>query len=344
MNPWEIATDYIGCEQNKDWKKFHTWVSENTGKHYLDLWFSNARANRARLKDYGWACDAFQGKYKRKAAIMLGASPAIRKQLDKLRELQNDNDFVLIGITSGLEFMVENGIRPKYVMIADADPKMARFWDKLDPEATKDSTLIASVCTHPDMLDKWKGDIKFICIFTDNDKLNKKLLKWYGNINGTGHFFHAISSQYNTGAAFAMLVFETQILIFVGQECGFKDNNVGYYPDREDHKDKQIRAPHIDIYGDVYYTNHSLFSLKQTLEDFLGKISGAGWYFNATEAGIFGVSKRYGNLPWIKQLTLDMAVRQAKSIIYTGEPIYGIESVLKLTLSETLRYGIATGG
>lgn len=339
MNNWEIASDYIGCEQNKDWKKFHTWVSDNTGKHYLDLWISNAKANRSRLKDYGWACEAFQGKHKNFASVLLGASPAIRHQLDMLRKLQSDNDFVLIGITSGLEFMVSNGIKPKYVMIADADPKMSRFWDKLDPNDTKDSTLIASVCTHPNMLDKWKGDIKFLCILTDDKKLNRKLQKWYLPINGTGAFFHAISSQYNTGAAFAFMVLETPILIFVGNEAGFKDKEVTYYADREDHKDKQPRLAHHDIYGNVYYTNHSLVSLKQTLEDFLGKISGGGYFFNATEAGIFGVSKRYGNLPWIQQFTLDMAVKQAKSIIYTGSPLYNIEHILKPSLSDTLKYG-----
>lgn len=339
MNNWELATDYLGSQKNKDWKDFHAWISENTGKHYLDLWVSNAKANKSRLKDYGWACEAFQGKHKGRASVLLGASPAIRNQVDKLRELQHSDDFVFIGITSGLEFMVSNGIRPQYVMIADADPKMARFWEKLDPNATKDSTLIASVCTHPDMLDKWKGDIKFLCIYTDNEKLNRNLRKWYGDVNGTGAFFHAISSQYNTGAAFALTVFETQILIFVGNEAGFKDMEARYYADREDHKDKQRRAAHPDIYGNVYYTNHSLFALKQTLEDFLGKVSAYGYFFNATEAGIFGVSRRYGNLPWIQQMTLDMAVKQAKSIIYRGEPIYEPVFIKRPSLVETLSYG-----
>lgn len=333
---WDLAEDYIG--HNKLWKAFHAKINSNTGKHYLDLWFSNAKANKSRLKDCGWACEAFQGKHKGLTSVLLGASPAIRNQVEKLRELQSD-DFVFIGITSGLEFMVENGIKPKYVMIADADPKMSRFWSKLDPNDTKDSTLIASVCTHPSMLDKWKGDIKFLCIYTDQEKFNDKLRKWYGNINGTGAFFHAISSQYNTGAALSLLVFEAKVLIFVGQECGFKDREVGYYPDRVDHKDKDFRKAHPDIYGNVYYTNHSLWSLKQTLEDFLGKVHGAAYFFNCTEAGIFGVSKDLGNLPWIQQFTLDMGVRQARSIMYRGEPIYQPEFIQRPSLVETLSYG-----
>lgn len=337
MNNWDLAEDYIG--QNKVWKEFHAKINSNTGKHYLDMWISNAKANKSRLKDYGWACEALQGNYKNRATVLLGASPAIRKQVHQLREIQDSQDFVLLGITSGLEFMIDNGIRPKYVMIADADPKMARFWSKLDPNSTKDSTLIASVCTHPDMLDKWKGDIKFLCVYTDNDKLNDNLRKWYGDINGTGAFFHAISSQYNTGAAFALLVFESKILIFVGQECGFENREIGYYPDRSDHKDKDRRLAHPDIYGNVYYTNHSLFSLKQTLEDFLGKVSGAGYFFNATEAGIFGVSKDLGNLPWIQQFTLDMAIKQSRAILYTGKPMYQPELLKRPNLRESLYYG-----
>ncbi len=64
-----------------------------------------------------------------------------------------------------------------------------------------------------------------------------------------------------------------------------------------------------------------LMSLKLGLEDFLGKLSGKGWFLNCTEAGIFGVTKK-GNIPWIHQLTLTNGIAQARSIMETGQPLY----------------------
>lgn len=313
-------TDYVGS--NKDWLEFANAISANTGNLYRELWIENARANRALVRRCGWATEELQDSHAGKTSVLLGASPAITKQLGQLRELQQDQDFVFIGITSGLKFMLENGIVPKYCMIADADPKMVRFWKDLDMDLTKDTTLISHVCVHPDMLSMWKGKIKFLVIDSDDKEVNRKIDKWYRPINGCGNGFFALSSQYNTGAALAYTVLRTHVLIFVGNELSFPDEGAPYYADRSDIKDSWEKQPHISIFGDKVYTNYNFMCLKLALEDFLGKVP--GYFFNATEAGIFGVSKRYGNLPWIYQMNLDMAVKQARNIMKTGEPIYDV--------------------
>ena len=314
-----LRLDFAG--QNKDWHDFAKAISDNTGNIYRELWIENARANRMLVRQWGWATE-LQDAHSGRTSVLLGASPAIKKQLDQLRELQKDSRFVFIGITSGLKYMLESGIVPKYCMIADADPKMARFWEGLDMDLTKDTTLIASLCVHPDLLKMWKGKIKFLAIDSDDKEVNRKIDKWYRPVNGVGRPFFALSSQYNTGAALAYTVFRTHILIFVGNELSFKDESTPYYVDRPDIKDSWDKAPHINIFGDKVYTNYNFMALKIALEDFLGKVP--GFFFNATEAGIFGVSKRYGNLSWIIQLKLDMAIRQARHIMDKGEPMYDV--------------------
>lgn len=322
-NTTSIALDYIG--KNKDWGDFCKFVSDNTGQHYVDTWLENISKNKKLCDKRGWATVALQGKHQGQTAVMLGASPAIEKQFDILRNLQYDPDFVLIGITSGLANLLKNGIKPRYVMIADASPRIKRFWKSMDMSQTKGMTLIANICTNPALLDMWQGDIKFVAIWTTIEKIDRKIQKKYQPVNGCGNMFPALTSQYNFGTAFAYGVLECPIVIFVGNELSFPSNDCEkdrYYPDRKDKKDNWNRKPHPDIYGKTVYTTYMFMALKLSLEDFLGKLSGAGVFLNCTEAGIFGVSAKYKNLPWVYQLKLKNGIAQARHIMRYGKPMY----------------------
>jgi hypothetical protein len=315
--------------QDEKYSKFVKFISDNTGAFYKDLWLKNARANRKLVKQCGWCCKDLQDAHVGKTAVLLGASPAIQKQVDKLRSLRMDPDFVFIGLSSGVSFLLKNDLIPHYMMIADADPAMLRFWKDEDLSKFRGTTLIANICVDPEMLSLWPGPIKFIAYNSSERKLDKKLKKWFAPINGVGHFFYSLSCQFNCAAALAYLVFRCAIQIYVGCELGFKDRETPYYAGRKDLKDDWERAAHIDIYGNIAYTTRVLFSLKLALEDFLGKLSGDGWFLNCTEAGILGVKeetrddgKRIAeHLPWIHQLTLDAGIAQARSIMRTGKPI-----------------------
>jgi hypothetical protein len=79
-----------------------------------------------------------------------------------------------------------------------------------------------------------------------------------------------------------------------------------------------------DIYGQKVHTTLTLLGVKYSLEGFLETIQGAGWFFNCTEAGIFGITKKFPDrhVPWIKQLTLKNGIAQSRQIMRTGEPFY----------------------
>jgi hypothetical protein len=212
----------------------------------------------------------------------------------------------------------------------------------LDMNTTQGITLIANVLTSPEMLAAWRGNIEFLAIYTAIEEMDRQYTKMYPNVNGCGIMFAALCSQYNTGAAFSFLVMGCHTLIFVGNELSFPSDNTAkdrYYADREDLKDNWLRRPHPDIYGNVAYTTYMFMALKMSLEDFLGKVSGLGTFINATEAGIFGVSHRYGNLSWVKQMRLPMAVAQARHIMRTGQPIYDIAKIATPTIQQVSMYG-----
>lgn len=315
-------TDYI--DSQKTVQKFVKKVSENTETDRKKIWTQHARYNIVNVKKHGWSCTEFFGKGRGKTAIIIGASPAISTQLDKLRELQHDSDIVLVGISAGIRYLLQNGIRPDYTFISDSSDKMTQWFDGI--EDTTGLTLCADITANPKAVQMWLdkgGNVKYHAVYSAIEKLDSKIEKWYDPVNGEGYFLPSLSSQYNTAVAWAFQVLASEVLIFVGNELSFPSDNTEkdkYYPDRSDEKDTWIRRPHIDIHGQKVYTTFILYQMKLVLEDYLGKVSGAGWFFNATEAGIFGVTKD-GPVPWIRQFKLDMALKQARSIIYRGHPI-----------------------
>jgi hypothetical protein len=311
-------------EKNKDFAAFLDQVSDNTGRRNIETWKKNLRENLDLFKKTGWAASILQGKEKGKTAIIIGASPSIERQVETLREIQHDSDFVLCGLSSNLEFLLKNGIQPKYLTTVDADPSQGEFFDNVDMDKTKDITLITNTFSYPEMLKLWKGQLYFLALDSADKWIEKKQKKWYGNINGNGRGFPTLMGQFNTMTVLAFLVLECKTLLFVGNEMSFRDKEIRYYVDRDDPRDKEPRLPHGDIYGNIVWTTYGLLALKLCLEHFLEVIAGAGWFFNCSEAGIFGITKRVSghHVPWIKQLTLKNGIAQARHIMRTGEPFY----------------------
>lgn len=314
-------------EANDKKNKFVDQVSVDTGNLNGEAWLETIRANRENVKKYGWACEAFQGTGKRQASVIMGASPAIQKQVDLLRKLQNDSDFILIGISSGLKFLQENGIKPKYCFVAEFQEIVLRWFEGLTEDFMKDITLIVDIHTNPKVMDVWKGKVKYLGTYSVINNIDKKVKKWLNPVNGIGRFFPALGSQHGEATAFASICLESPVVIFVGSEFGFPSADGGkdkYYVCRDDDKDHWERKAHTDIYGNVYYTTLWLLQNKYIIEDWCGKMSGTTFFFNATGAGILGV-EGHGDtarqIPWITPLHLDMAIRQAKSILYYGTPI-----------------------
>ena len=325
--------------KNPDWREWTEFVSDKTGNKGHALWLSNARENRELFRKTGkaWAAQDLQGVHKGKTVVMLGASPALAKQVDQLRELRQDEDFIFFCISCNLKFLLDNGITPHYCITVDAHESQGDFWKDLDMERTKDVTLITNVFSYPEMLKWWKGPLKWLVLDSDPNNTAKKIRKWYKPVNGMGIGFPPLMSQYNVGTAISILIFEAQVIIFVGNELSYADEDVTYYVDRPDEKDEYQRLPAMDLYGNKVLTSRMLWALKFAMENFLDHVKYLAWLFNCTEAGIFGVSKRNQNERFIQQLTLKNGIAQARHIMRTGEPFsIGKSSIIEIPNTDTV--------
>jgi len=319
-------------EKYEVFDKFLDGISNNTGHIFSERWEKHARKNYGLFKKTGWACPVLQDVDKDKTAVIIGSSPAVGKQVEELKELQHDPDFVLCSLSSNLKWLLNNGITPKYCIIVDADVSTGEDLGAIDMELTKNITLIAVTVCYPGTLHMWKGPLYFLALVTDEKRVKKIHKKMYKNVNGNGQEFPTLMGQFNIMTAFAYAVLGCQIIIFVGNELSYQTKGSTYYVGRTDERDEDRKGVQGDIYGNLVETNHNLMALKISLERFLGILAGAGWFFNCTEAGIFGVSKHYeGNrLPWIHQLKLSSGIMQARSIMRTGEPftLYDVGSAI----------------
>lgn len=328
-------TDYL--ERNALKNDFVDNLSRNTGDMLGEQWLPTLKANRKFTKQYGWACEAFQGSGKDKATVVMGASPAINKQIPQIKALSHDPDFILIAVSSLMKLLCENDIKPKFVFIAEVREVVLEWFKGVTEEWMQDVTLIVDTHTNPKVMDVWKGDVKFLATYSAVKNLDKKTKRWMFPVNGIDAFFPALGAQHGSATAFSSLVLESPVTIFVGSEFGFPsaDPKDRYYANRDDSKDHFERWPHTDIYGGVAYTTFVLLQNKYVLEDWCGKMP--GYFFNATEAGILGVDgcgEKAKHLPWIHQFHLNTAIAQAKHILRTGEPL----AETKRTEQKTAQY------
>jgi hypothetical protein len=314
---------------NKDFDEFIQQSSNRTGDLRMALWLENVKINKTVFQKSGWASGFLQGVGRGKTVVMIGASPALKNQVEELQSLKYDKDFMFCCTNSNLEFLLKNRIQPDYCIVVDGEESTGEDWANLDMEKTKDVTMLANTFACPECVKKWKGPLYFIALQTESKKLRKKVEKHYGPANGLGTGagigIPSLIASYNVMTGLAHIMFESAIIIFVGNELSFNDPfKSRYYVDRDDPRDSHSKYAHGDIYGNKVYTTSSLLAVKYCLEAFLELLQGSAWFFNCTEAGIFGITKRCKNhqVPWISQLTLTNGIAQARQIMRTGQPFY----------------------
>ena len=296
-----------------DLQKAMKKLQENTVVHNLDEWGNQINANWKYMEKHG-SIQKLVGYGVNKTCIIVGASPALKNNVQYLKDIEGEyrDDFILIAVNSATEYLLENGVKPDFIIAVDCDEFL---WERdISKFNREDLTLVCSPFLHPKAIKNWKGKMMFIPMGCPDEKLQWDVVDLLGAtmpVPGCGNAF-------NQAVYIAYMLMHCKNYIFVGSELSWKKKDGGkYYVDGkeswDDDDDGIQKFDMPDMLGNIVQTTAGHFVFKTWLEDLASKAPGV--FINATEAGILGVSPVDGILPFIRQMYLKGAIALIKKIV-----------------------------
>jgi len=185
------------------------------------VWSKNTEINLPRIKKK-WGIWNQDGKYtneNEKAIIVIGASPCLKDDVHKLKDLDK-RYFRTVAVNSSLKFLLKHDVVPDYVVAVDGDP--GNLVGHLDVGEIS-SRLITSNAVAPEIFDVWKGEEVWWTPYYGIHKELKSKVRYR-----LGRTIPAGGSAFTIGVSVAVGVWEARTIIFVANEhCYDKE----YYVD-----------------------------------------------------------------------------------------------------------------
>lgn len=277
------------------------WVDEGQE----DLWIKNYEINRDKIKPAIRTNDAME-----RACILVGSSPAIRKQVEVLKRL--NHNFILISSNGAYKFLLENDIIPDYVVLIESRDHVVGDIS----ESSNGTRLVTSPFVDPKVLETWKGDYETYMV-GGGDRLNELMVNdGHTDIDVGG------GNVINASLLWAYKYLMCRNFIMIGVSLCYYDD---YYIDGRstehvmtDFENKKGYHKAADMYGEVVETTSPLLMYKTWLETY-SKLMGID-LINSTEDGILGVYPepvsiddeglkfKVKYLPWINIAPLSNAI------------------------------------
>jgi hypothetical protein len=243
-----------------------------------EQWNENIKANLPRFKKELsiWNLEWLFYK-KEKAMVVVGASPSLKKDVEKLKKL--DDRFCIICANSSLKYLINHGVIPDYCISIDSDDIDIPQHLDIDRD---DVTLLASTVTCGEALDKWKGPIYYVPYYSVDKDIKAKVKRILGKGVPSG------GNSMTEAMYIGTMIFGSRTLMFVGCEYCF-DSVKDYYADDEASKQEKmlIRYPIVDVLGKDRWTQPAHFLYSQWTEKIAADLSPPG-YFIDTSFGILG--------------------------------------------------------
>ena len=304
-------------------KEWMEKLAENTVVHMEDEWMGHIDQNWPYLeknKKFG----SLIGSGRDKTSIIVGASPALKKNVDDLKKIEGEfrDRFVLFVVNSAAEYVLSKGVKPDYIISVDADEEVwTRDLSKVNGCGVP---LLCSPFVWPEVPKNWKGELIFIPMGCKDEKVQNDVL----NVLNAPRTIPGCGNAFNEAVFISFWCLDSRNFVLVGNELSWPIGGK-YYVDGKhsnDEEDDTLQKVHtVDIYGKQVVTTAGHWVFKIWLEDMASKVHGV--FINATEAGILGVSPEDGLLPFIKQFYLGKAIKYIKGLYRDAKDWHFMEAM-----------------
>ena len=200
--------------------------------------------------------------------VLVGLGASLEKQIPYLREYQNDVDIMCVD--KGFQALMEKGITPKLVMMADA---LVDYDKYLKPwiERTTRTILVCCVTGNPLWPENWRGPVY---MYVNKDNINSEVD--FSALSGVTEAIPAGSNVGNALVCFTTQLFGYDRFLLIGFDFCWAPN--GNYYAFQWESGKRGYMKHIDalsIKGEWVYSSANLNFSSRWLKMYLQSITSA---------------------------------------------------------------------
>lgn len=269
--------------------------------HWKDIWVRQMRANKARFGSFeSHSAGVHWGKYQLKPCIVAGSGPSLKYSIEALK---TKGDIPLVSCLHNFHFMEDNGIDVDFYVTLDSGPVTVpevseggkrtpeEYW-----ELTKTKKLIAYTATHPELLEKWQGEVYFFSAGVPDVELGKT----FEEIENFRVDFSTGGNVLGAATYFAKAICGANPVIFIGADFCFEGGKFHSWDSAYD-KDVGYCVYLFDVFGKKVATWQSYANFKAWFDNVCIRVPGI--WINATEGGCLGAYAD-GNIMQIRQMDL----------------------------------------
>lgn len=273
--------------------------SQRAFSRWKEIWKKNAAENKKLYKK----CQPIIGAGRDKSCIVLAFGPSFKDNMSKIKANNLHYYHDIFCVDKALKSCIENGIVPKYVMVADAQVDFEK-WGKISPEYCKHIKLIMCVTGNSDWTKYWSkngGDVYFV-INKDGIKTHNIYREYLDYRKGESIIIPAASNVGNSSYVFAALHLGYKEILLAAYDYSFAMDSA-FYGISGDHRDTNLNLPKhsfnnhytmVDVRNNLVQVSNNMWFSARWLIDFIKLMEreGRNTTVNITGKGILKIPRQ----------------------------------------------------
>jgi hypothetical protein len=285
-------------------------------EHWKTIWDENTKANGELLKKIKTSQKHLLNLGFGKKLLCVACGASLETKIDIVKKYKTDA-LDIACVDKALPILIEHGLHPKYVFLADAGVSYEKYCEKYIDQ-TEDMVLISNVQANPKWSHNWKGKVIF---YVNKDNIGSEAI--YSPMSGCVEMIPASSNVGNSVIVFSTQIFGYDEYLMLGYDFSFGIDTHYYAFEDNDKRYWMKHAQLIDYSGNICYSSQNLIFSSKWLDDFnstMVKAKGIKLY-NCSGCGVSGVhpanlEKKIKNLK-VRKLTDDEKLKILNSRIET---------------------------